>query len=195
MGSSINNDPAQPVNPVVEAPTVTRQQIICEARKWLGTPYVHQASKCQAGTDCLGLVRGVYRALCGTETETPPAYERFASANKGESLWQAAQRHLRPVKGPVEPGQVLLFRLRPSEPAHHLAIYSGGIGNAITIIHACFGASVVEVSYHRWWQSRCVAQFEFPNCESYETPEHQIQSDKFVIAEPPVKALDIRVKR
>lgn len=38
---------------------VTRAAIVAEARRWLGTPYRHQASVIGAGADCLGLVRGV----------------------------------------------------------------------------------------------------------------------------------------
>ena len=42
-----------------------RAEILSEARDWLGTPYRHQASLKGAGCDCLGLVRGVWRALEG----------------------------------------------------------------------------------------------------------------------------------
>ena len=46
--------------------------IVREARTWLGTPYLHQASVRGAGCDCLGLVRGVWRALYGREPEAVP---------------------------------------------------------------------------------------------------------------------------
>ena len=46
---------------------VTRQAIVSEARGWIGTPYQHQASLIDVGTDCLGLVRGVWRAVIGPE--------------------------------------------------------------------------------------------------------------------------------
>jgi len=36
--------------------------VVAEARRWIGTPYVHQASSFQAGCDCLGLIRGVLAA-------------------------------------------------------------------------------------------------------------------------------------
>ncbi|NCO16648.1 MAG: peptidase, partial [Alphaproteobacteria bacterium] len=44
-------------------------RIVAEARRWIGTPYVHQSSARGAGTDCLGLLRGVWRALYGVEPE------------------------------------------------------------------------------------------------------------------------------
>jgi NlpC/P60 family putative phage cell wall peptidase len=42
--------------------TLTRAQIVVATRDWIGTPYQHQASLKGVGCDCLGLVRGVWRA-------------------------------------------------------------------------------------------------------------------------------------
>ena len=50
--------------------------VVAEARSWIGTPYQHQASLKGVGCDCLGLVRGVWRALYGEEPEHVPAYSR-----------------------------------------------------------------------------------------------------------------------
>ena len=47
----------------LHAPTLTRAAIVAEARAWIGTRYRHQASVKGVGCDCLGLVRGVWRAL------------------------------------------------------------------------------------------------------------------------------------
>jgi NlpC/P60 family putative phage cell wall peptidase len=47
---------------------------VAEARLWLGTPYMHQASARGAGADCLGLLRGIWRALYGDEPEVVPPY-------------------------------------------------------------------------------------------------------------------------
>ncbi|MGZ9409986.1 MAG: peptidase P60, partial [Methylocystis sp.] len=44
---------------------MTRADIVAAARRWRGTPYVHQASLMQVGCDCLGLVRGVWRDVIG----------------------------------------------------------------------------------------------------------------------------------
>ncbi|NOR63763.1 MAG: hypothetical protein GQ535_14880 [Rhodobacteraceae bacterium] len=48
--------------------------IVRAARGWLGTPYHHQQSVKGHGTDCLGLVRGVWREICGPEVEAIPNY-------------------------------------------------------------------------------------------------------------------------
>jgi NlpC/P60 family putative phage cell wall peptidase len=49
---------------------VLRKDIVAETRSWIGTPYRHQASLKGVGCDCLGLVRGVWRAVIGVEPET-----------------------------------------------------------------------------------------------------------------------------
>ena len=36
--------------------------ILAECRAWIGTPYRHQASVKGVGCDCLGLLRGIWRA-------------------------------------------------------------------------------------------------------------------------------------
>jgi NlpC/P60 family putative phage cell wall peptidase len=49
---------------------ITRPTIVAETRAWLGTPYRHQASLKGVGCDCLGLVRGVWRAIRALPTST-----------------------------------------------------------------------------------------------------------------------------
>ena len=91
-----------------------RQDIVDEARDWLGTPYVHQASTKGAGTDCLGLLRGVWRAQIGQEPEEVPIYSMDWSEPQGEErMWAAAQRHLteKPIAD-LAPADVVLFRMR-----------------------------------------------------------------------------------
>ena len=59
---------------------ITQQQIAAAARGWCGTPYAHQASLKGTGTDCLGLVRGVWREVMGAEPEHAPAYSAGTGA-------------------------------------------------------------------------------------------------------------------
>ena len=79
---------------------VLRSDILCEARRWIGTPYRHQGSCRGAGCDCLGLVRGVWRAIHGTEPEAPPPYNRdWAEADahhvKAKSRWRRSSSVLK----------------------------------------------------------------------------------------------------
>lgn len=138
-----------------------------EARRWIGTPYVHQASCRGAGADCLGLIRGVWRALNGTEPETVPPYTPdWSEPQREERLWRAAAAHLRsaPVDDILE-GDVLLFRMREGAVAKHLGIV-GQSGPVPTFIHAYTGHGVVENTLSRPWRRRIVARFQFPDRRS-----------------------------
>ncbi len=143
---------------------VTRQKIVDVARSWVGTPYHHQASLKGVGTDCLGLVRGVYRELYGKEAETPPDYSPdWAEARGVETMLKAAGRHLH--QRPVERrgmGDVLVFRLRSGMVAKHAAI----VGTRQTMIHAIEGAPVCEVVLSGWWQRHIAGVFSFPGIGS-----------------------------
>jgi NlpC/P60 family putative phage cell wall peptidase len=103
---------------------LARAAIVAEARRWIGTPYLHQASLIGVGCDCLGLVRGVWRALIGPEPEEAGPYARdWAEASGVEALALAGARHFTPVTlADFQAGDVLLFRWRAGVPARHLAI-------------------------------------------------------------------------
>ena len=132
--------------------------VLHETRLWLGTPYRHQASALHAGCDCLGLVRGVYRALHGAEPEPPPPYRPdWAETGGREPLLEAFHRWLTPVDTPI-PGDVLVFRMAPGAVAKHCAIQSG----PDRMIHAYWGRACVESVLGRWWRERLVAAFRFP---------------------------------
>lgn len=138
-------------------------EVVAIARGWLGTPYRHQASTLGAGSDCLGLIRGVWRGLYGQEPEAVPAYSMDWSEPQGEErLWQAARRHLiESAQGPLAPGEVLLFRMRGSSVAKHLGIVSE-VGVSPRFIHAYSGHGVVESPLSAPWLRRVVSRFEFP---------------------------------
>ena len=133
------------------------------ARGWLGTPYHHQASQRGIGTDCLGLVRGVWRELYGAEAEIPAAYTRdWAEASARETMLEAAVRHLVPMaREAASPGDVLIFRLRSGFAAKHAGILSG----SGRMIHAMEGVPVSEVALSPWWRRRIAAVFSFPGIE------------------------------
>lgn len=140
-----------------------REAVLAEARAWIGTPYMHRASVRGVGADCLGLVRGVWRAVIGPEPEAMPPYAPdWAEAGRTETLAEVAARHLRPV--PLEamaPGDVLLFRFRAHLPAKHAAFLSG----AGRMIHAYDGACVCESGLAPWWRRHLALAFAFPGAE------------------------------
>jgi NlpC/P60 family putative phage cell wall peptidase len=140
---------------------IFRSAILAEAREWIGTPYQHQASAKGAGCDCLGLVRGVWRALYGAEPEQAPAYTPdWAERHGAETLLEAARRHM--IETPIFaacPGDVLLFRMDAGSPAKHVAI----LDEDEHLIHAYWGRAVVRSRFAPWWRARCAAAFSFPD--------------------------------
>ncbi|GJD95720.1 NlpC/P60 family protein [Methylobacterium iners] len=149
------------------------ETIVSEARGWIGTPYRHQASLKGVGCDCLGLLRGVWRAVYGPEPEAVPPYASSWAESAGtgaDPLAEAARRHLVPVDGPLSgyearAGEVLLFAFRAHLPARHCAIASG----AGTMIHAHDGAAVTEVALTGWWR-HLTHVFRFPDAEATNQP-------------------------
>ena len=140
-----------------------RARIVAEARGWIGTPYQHQCATKGAGTDCLGLLRGVWRALYGPEPEAVPAYTRdWDEVTTRELLLAAARRLLRekPLRQAAA-GDVLVFRMREGRVAKHLGI-AAEVGASPTFIHAYTGHGVMESPLSAPWGRRIVARFEFP---------------------------------
>ena len=138
----------------------TREQVVVAARRYVGTPYHHQAALAGAGCDCLGLIRGVWRDLYGTEPETPPPYTPdWGETGADEFMLAAARRHLKPVAlEAAGSGDVVLFRMRPSATVKHAAILSDG-GR---MIHAQSRDRVREVAFDRWWRQHAAAAFGWP---------------------------------
>jgi NlpC/P60 family putative phage cell wall peptidase len=137
-----------------------QEHIIALARSWRGTPYRHQASIKGVGCDCLGLIRGVWREAYGAEPELAPPYAPdWAESGAGETLAEAARRHMMEIDpADFNGGDLLLFRWRPWLPAKHAAIAI----DRTRMIHAADGRSVCEVSLSNWWQRRMAYTFRFP---------------------------------
>ena len=137
--------------------------VVKAAREWVGTPYIHQASRKGAGCDCLGLLRGIWRQLYGSEPEIVPPYTAdWSEAAQQERLWDAARRVLTPKPCQYHAaGDVLLFRMRDSGVAKHLGI-AGAVGDAPSFIHAYSGHGVIESPLSAPWRRRIVARFTFP---------------------------------
>jgi NlpC/P60 family putative phage cell wall peptidase len=139
---------------------VLRKDIVAETRSWIGTPYRHQASLKGVGCDCLGLVRGVWRAVIGVEPEPVVPYAPdWAEATCADRLAEAAARYLTAIShNDISPGDIVLFRWRANLPAKHAAIITA----TDLMVHAHDGASVAEVTLAPWWRRRLAFAFRFP---------------------------------
>lgn len=139
-------------------------EIVALARAWIGTPYVHQASRIGAGADCLGLIRGVWRTLYGREPEEVPPYTcDWSEPERVERLIEAAARHLDMVAvTEVRAGDVLAFRMISHGVAKHLGVLAVSEGGIQTLLHAYSGHGVVESPLTPAWCRRIAAAFRFP---------------------------------
>ena len=138
----------------------SRADVVTETRSWLGTPYRHQASAKGAGCDCLGLVRGVYRALTDIEPEADFSYTPdWADRDGGAALLAGARHYLcERVGAAPAAGDVRLFCMARGAPAKHLGV----LCDAHRFIHAYAGRSVCESFLSRWWRIRVAHIFAFP---------------------------------
>jgi NlpC/P60 family putative phage cell wall peptidase len=139
-------------------------EIVALAREWIGTPYRHQASCRGAGTDCLGLLRGVWREVLGPEPEVVPRYTPdWSEPNRQEDLLAAAGRHLLTIDlAEAGPGDVLVLRMREGGVAKHVGIMAQAPLGYPTLIHAYSGHGVVESPLTPAWSGRIAGAFRFP---------------------------------
>lgn len=143
-----------------DTPTGAGAAIIAEALTWLGTPYRHQGARKGVGCDCLGLVRGVWRAVYGREPERPGPYAPdWAEAGGGDPLIEAARRHC--AEKPLDealPGDLLVFRWRPHHAAKHLGILLPGA----RFLHAYEQHAVTVSPLIPAWRRKVAGVFAFP---------------------------------
>lgn len=138
-----------------------RKRILREAREWIGTPYVHQASAKGYGADCLGLVRGVWRKVNGVEPQPIPSYSPdWGEYGEDEPLLQAANKWcLKLSQEDARAGDLVLFRWQNMSITKH----AGFLSATHNFIHAYEKAGVVETNLGRHWNRRVSAYFRIPD--------------------------------
>jgi NlpC/P60 family putative phage cell wall peptidase len=141
------------------------------ARTWLGTPYLHQSSVRGVGCDCLGLARGIWRALHGDEPwEVPPYSRDWGEAGRREVLAEAARAALIEVPfSDAGSGALVLFRMALGVPAKHCGILGASV-ICPTLIHAYDRSGVVEEAFTLAWSRRAAFAFQFPATPSAAPP-------------------------
>lgn len=91
------------------APSVTGAQILAEARKYLGTPYVYGGAS-PSGFDCSGFVYYVLKTLGFSPARTPAA-----QINMGTPVQKAN----------LQPGDIVFFANTGGSGITHVGIYAG----------------------------------------------------------------------
>jgi NlpC/P60 family putative phage cell wall peptidase len=135
--------------------------VVAAARGWLGTPYHDQASVRGVGCDCLGLVRGIWRELCGPEPMPISPYSRdWGETGTREPLAEAARAVMLEIPmANLTPSALLLFRMRTGAVAKHCGIVTA----PAHFIHAYERSGVVEVPLDAAWRRRVAFAFLFPS--------------------------------
>jgi NlpC/P60 family putative phage cell wall peptidase len=139
--------------------SVTPDDIAAAARAWIGTPYRHQAATLGAGCDCLGLLRGVWRTLYGSEPPPLPPYRAdWRDVSHAGELLDLAGRLLVGAEGEAQVGQVLLFRIGGTPLPRHCGILVA----AGRFVHAQEKLGVIEANLTDGWRRRIARTFAFP---------------------------------
>lgn len=131
----------------------TREDVIAEARKWIGTRWVHQG-RSEAGIDCAGLLIMIGQAL-DLPSEDMLGYRRSPD---GRTFQAHIFGQTLPASTP-EPGCIGLFR--ETRFPTHTGIFAEQAGQ-LTLIHAYMPyRKVVEEPFIHEWPSQLVAVRNF----------------------------------
>lgn len=145
----------------------TADDVVAEARKWLGTPFHHQGRCLGVGVDCVGIVSETGRAL-GLTTHDSARYSRHPD---GESL-VAGLKQAGMIEIPIvdaRKGDVVVFLVR--RMPRHVAILSrapgtDGADDPGAIIHAHMGVDrAVETNIGPGWAKNLAHAFRIPGVE------------------------------
>lgn len=138
----------------------TRAQVVSEARLWLGTRWCHQASLRGVGTDCIGLLVGVARALGiegGAEFAADHGIKGYGRAPRVDLALAACERYLDPCENPVA-GDIMYLRVHGSPYPHHFALLS----SSDYMIHSWAQMrKVVENRIDTVWRSRIFRTYSY----------------------------------
>ena len=141
----------------------TRAEIVAEARTWLGTPFHHQASVKGVGGDCIGLVRGVARAVGFRDPFATGEAQRFAGYGPqpdARQLLEACRLFLRPIViSSAQAGDILLMRFC-HEPQHFVLV-SSRTPDRMIHSHMSVGRVTESGIDQRWWR-RVLAAYSYP---------------------------------
>lgn len=149
---------------------MTGQDIVAEARKWLGTPFKAKGRLLGHGLDCVGLPLMVAEGLGLQDRHGQPlngaCYSTYSDQPVGTYVHDMCLKHLvaKPVRE-MKPGDILTLNV--STAPCHVAIVSEDHKKRLSIIHAYSGgpAKVVEHLIDIKWRRRIAGCFSFPEVQ------------------------------
>jgi cell wall-associated NlpC family hydrolase len=141
----------------------TRAEIVAAARKWVDTPFHHQARLKGVGVDCVGLVIGVAREL----GLVAPDFDvvGYPRVPDGTSLMGIVREHMTEIdRAAMQPGDVVVVSF--DRDPQHLGILGDYRHGGLSIIHAAgMAGRVIETRLMFTEQMRFVAAFKLPGIE------------------------------
>lgn len=147
--------------------SVTREQVVAEGRKWLGTPFAHQGRLLGVGCDCVGIPLEIAGALKLNDKSGMPlngaCFSTYSAQPLGSHVHDMCMEHLeyKPVREML-PGDVLSMQVVTA--ACHVALVTEDAKGRACILHAYSGGpgKVVEHLLDEKWRRRIVGCFKFP---------------------------------
>ncbi len=141
----------------------TREEIVAEARSWIGTRFHHQARIKGVGVDCINLIIGVGMALDLGESkfnwDDHPEYHGYGKSPNGTLLIEGCERFMKRIdRRDAKPGDILIMKF-VEEPQHFVMVTEV---DPTYIVHAYAQMrKVVEHRYDEAWRARTVAAYRF----------------------------------
>jgi len=133
---------------------IRREEIVREAREWIGTPYHHQGRVKGVGCDCAGLIIGIAHSL-GISTFDYRHYSRQPDASVLLSLCDEYLDRVDSLDAAL-PGDVLIFLIR-RQPIHMGILTEKG-----TVIHVWPSVGkVVEHILDEKWRRRIYRVYRY----------------------------------
>lgn len=117
-----------------------QEMVVAEARKWLGTPFVHRARVRGAGVDCVGLLVACYQAVgLLPHSYELPFYPPDWHLHRDEERYLAGLgEYADRVSGDYQPADILTYKY--GRTVSHAGIYDG----KGWLIHAFAGEGVTQ---------------------------------------------------
>lgn len=134
---------------------MTRDEIVIEARSYLGQPWRHRGRK-RSGLDCAGLLVLVSNTV-GHEVEDVETYSRLPDK---ERFVDHLKAQFQPAEMPLKPGMIVVLR------DGILPCHTGILGwkhERLTLIHAsATKRMVVEETWDQFWSSKFRCALDIP---------------------------------
>ena len=141
--------------------SVSRMDVLAEARTWLDTPFQHQGCLKGVACDCIGLVKGVGMALglvdYDPSSDLAKSFSSYSMQPDSQRMREGLATWLVSIPVPDAALADILFMAWGHEPQHVALVTDRGIIHSYSTI-----GKVVEHSLDAQWKRRIVAAYRYP---------------------------------